>query len=68
MSTRIKGFAVTLDRDYRDDDAESVRQAIAMVKGVLTVEPVESNIDDLMNRTRVRFELEQQIFDVLRKQ
>jgi hypothetical protein len=63
--TRIKGFAVTLDQDYRDDDSEGIRHALEMVKGVLSVEPIEAGISDQMNRTRIRSELGQKILSML---
>jgi hypothetical protein len=65
MTTRIKGFAVTLDQDYRDDDSEGIRHALEMVKGVLSVEPIEAGISDQMNRTRIRSELGQKILSML---
>lgn len=36
MTDRLKGFIVTLTTDIREDDAESIVQAIKMIKGVLT--------------------------------
>ncbi len=63
--TRIKGFAVTLDQDYRDDDSEGIRHALEMAKGVLSVEPIEAGISDQMNRTRIRSELGQKILSML---
>jgi hypothetical protein len=65
MTTRIKEFAVTLDQDYRDDDSEGIRHALEMVKGVLSVEPIEAGISDQMNRTRIRSELGQKILSML---
>jgi hypothetical protein len=31
MTTRLKGFVVVLDRDYREDDVEEIRRALLMV-------------------------------------
>lgn len=37
MTDRVRTLTVVLDRDYRDDDAESIVNAIQMVKGVGSV-------------------------------
>lgn len=65
MTDRIKGFVVTLDKDYRVDDVEEIRRALLMVKGVLSVESSVADISDHMNRERVRLELHEKLFAVL---
>jgi len=41
MTDRHAGYLVVLDRDIREDDAEEgVLNAIRMIKGVVSVEPV----------------------------
>lgn len=57
MTTRLKGFTVTLEHDIREDDAEAIRQAILCVRSVVDVAPVQSNPDDYMNRQMVRHEM-----------
>ncbi len=37
MTDRIKGYLVTLEGDFRDDDAEHIQSAIQMIKGVYKV-------------------------------
>ena len=44
MTDRHSGYVVVLNRDIREDDAEAVINAIRMVKGVLSVEPVEGDV------------------------
>lgn len=66
MTDRVKGFVVTLENDLRDDDAEAVAEAIRMVRGVGAVSAHTVNVDDVMNRMRVRMELEEQLLAVLR--
>jgi hypothetical protein len=68
MSDRIKGLIVHLDKDYREDDYEAVMNAIRMLKGVTDVEPVMVDIDDHLNRQRIKRELEEKLFKVLRDQ
>lgn len=46
MTDRIRTLTVTLDRDYRDDDAQAVIDALRMIRGVSSVEmgvPVDGN-------------------------
>lgn len=40
MTDRYIGFAVTLDADMRDDDAAQIADAIRMIRGIATVEPI----------------------------
>ena len=62
MTDKYKGLVVTLDKDYRDDDAESIITAIKMIKGVLEVVPAVANhADDCIIRERVAKELEREI-------
>lgn len=57
MTDRIKGLTVVFDKDYRDDDVESIINAIKMIKGVQNVKQHIANSDDWMNRERIRLEL-----------
>jgi hypothetical protein len=68
MSDRVKGFIVTLDREYREeDDGETIRNAIRMIKGVLSVDPVSTSPDDHINRVLIRSELEKKLWAALRE-
>ena len=67
MSDRYKGFLVTLDKDYRDDDSQCIIDAIKMIKGVVGVKPIINGIDvnhDLIE-TRVKRELIDKLWNVL---
>lgn len=66
MTDRLKGFVVVLDQDYRVDDAEEIRIALSMVKGVLSVTPSVADYEDLMNRQRIRMELHAKLYEALR--
>jgi len=65
MTTRLKGFLVTLEDDIREDDAEPLKQAIETLRGVHSCVPVPTNCEDYMARDRARMELEKKLFDVL---
>lgn len=66
MTDRVKGLVVTLDRDYRTDDVESIVNAIMMVKGVVNVDTNLVKMDDYMNRSRVVGVMRRKLFDCLK--
>ncbi len=66
MSERLKGVTVVFEDDIRDEDAQAIINAIQMVKGVLHVEPSLSTHDDFMARVRVKSEMAEKIFDVIK--
>jgi hypothetical protein len=65
MTDRYKGLIVSLDNDYRDDDSESIINGIKMIKGVADVKPIVVNIDDYLNRNRIRMELQEKLLSIL---
>lgn len=64
MTTRLKGVLVTFEDDIREDDAESRINAIRCIRGVLSVEPIPSDVDDYMARERAKWELWKKISDI----
>ena len=66
MTDRHAGYIVTLGRDTREDDAEPVLEAIRMIKGVISVEPIVSNIEVHLAESRVRRELMDKIIEVFK--
>lgn len=65
MTDRLKGLIVTFEKDFRDDDAEHLIDAIRMLRGVLSVKPLVSNIDDHIAQERVRRELGEKLLTVV---
>lgn len=65
MTDRFRGLLVTFAKDVREDDAEAHINAIRMIKGVLDVQPVPSNIDLVISESRVRHELGEKIWKVI---
>jgi hypothetical protein len=45
MTDRHAGYLITLTADIREDGAEATLNALRMVKGVASVEPVVSNLE-----------------------
>lgn len=65
MTDRLKGFIVTLDHDIRVDDAQVLVDAIKLLRGVLSVKPLVSNIEDHIAHERAAHELGQKLWEVL---
>lgn len=64
MTQRIKGFVVTLDADYRDDDIEKLAEAVRCLRGVVSVTMTARDPGDEMNRRRIENELREKLFKV----
>ena len=65
MTDRFATLTVVLERDFRDDDAESLLTAIRQMRGVLSV---TGNVTDLtahMAEERARRELGAKLWQVL---
>lgn len=67
MTERVKGLVVSLERDIREDDIETIVNAIKMVKGVQGVTLNIASHDDWMNRTRIKLEIEHKIYNAVRE-
>lgn len=65
MTNRLKGFYVVLESDVREDDAEPILNALRMVKGVLSVDPVETAPVDHFERTRIEMEFREKLWKAL---
>jgi len=66
MTDRYCGFAITLEKDMREDDAEKIMLALQLVKGVISVKPVVSDLSKHMAYEQARNELAKKLFKVLR--
>jgi len=67
MTDRLKGFLVTLGCDIREDDARSTIAAIQHIRGVVSVKPLVSNMEDAMARARVTNELVDDVYAMVKK-
>lgn len=64
MTDRLKGCFVAFDRDIREDDAETLINAIRCLRCVLSVETHVTDLGDWNARERVRLELWEKVRDV----
>lgn len=65
MTDRVNALIVVLDRDIRIDDVQAQIDAIKMVKGVLSVSPNVSNLEDHIAHERAHREISSAIYDTL---
>ena len=54
MTDRIKGFTITLDRSFREDELDAVKVALLMTKGVVSVDPLVEAPGDFVVTQRER--------------
>ncbi len=67
MTDRYSAFTVVLTADLRDDDAEPLMKAIAMLSGVLTVTPhVSDFVLEAVTEARVKSRLRKAMDEALR--
>lgn len=58
MTTRHCGYVVLLAEDIREDDGEHVVNAIRMLRGVISVEPIVADpLAESLAETRVKHRL-----------
>lgn len=59
MTDRVRALTVVLDQDYRDDDVQTLMNAITHMKGVAHVEHDAhiTDLNDFTARQRVRSEV-----------
>jgi UDP-N-acetylmuramyl tripeptide synthase len=67
MTDRHFAYTVILQAPIREDDAEAIKQAILMVKGVADVIPQTATAETYFAVETARRELEEKIWKALRK-
>jgi hypothetical protein len=65
MADRYSALTVILEKDTRSDDADCLMQAIAMLKGVLSVTPKVSDTVESIAYARARGDLSGKLWSVL---
>ena len=64
MTDRINTITVVLEKEIREDDCESILNAIRMIKGVLSVSANVADPSDYLAIRRARHELMKKIYEV----
>lgn len=63
--SRVKGFTVTLERDFQEDDFQRIKEAVEMIYGVEHVEPVLTTGQDHIVRMRLKNDITRNILKVI---
>ena len=66
MTDRHAGYVVTLTDDIREDDAEAIINALRLIKGVVSVQPVAGDHQLVIAKERVREEYRAKLIALLR--
>lgn len=64
MTDRFNSLTVVLEKDMRDDDAESLLSAIMMLKGVIGVEGNVASSESYIAEVRARSGLKNKLYDL----
>lgn len=67
MTDRHAAYIVVLGHDQREDDAEHIANAIRMIKGVVSVEPVIGGADVHIAEARANQQWRDRILSLLRE-
>jgi hypothetical protein len=67
MTERHAGYVVTLAEDTREDDAEHIINALRMIRGVLSVEPVHAGTDVSIATERAKAEMRAGLLSLLKE-
>ncbi|MFI8792590.1 hypothetical protein [Streptomyces sp. NPDC055105] len=67
MTDRHAGYVVTLTDDIREDDAEAIINALRLIKGVASVQPVVGDHQLVIAKERVREEYRAKLTALLRE-
>jgi hypothetical protein len=65
VTDRHCGYTVVLDREVREDDSEHIINAIKMIRGVLDVTPVVSDVEHHIARRHTLQEMRKKLWDAL---
>ncbi len=67
MTTRLNGLVVAFENDIREDDAQSIIEAILMIKGVSSVTTNSVQPDDYILSSRIKTEIEKALYEAFQK-
>jgi hypothetical protein len=67
MIDRAKGCWVAFERDFTDEEAKPIIDAILQIRGVTAVDANILNIDDWMNRMQIRQEVRNKVLALYEK-
>jgi hypothetical protein len=63
MKDRHVGYAVTLESNMREDDAQATFDALRQIRGVLDVRPIVSTPEQTAAEARARRDMQEKFYD-----
>lgn len=66
MTDRIHSFTATLEHDIRDDEAEAIKQAISVIRGVISVKANVTEFDLHVAEMRANHKLQRKLLDMFK--
>lgn len=66
MTDRVAAYVVTLKEDVRVDDAEAITNAILMIRGVATVQPIMADMVTHIAEDRVKTRYQMAVYAAVR--
>lgn len=67
MADRVFGFHVLLDKEYREDDIQTIIDAVKMIRGVKTVDVHISTADTWMAYAHARMDIAEKLFEIYKE-
>jgi hypothetical protein len=65
MTAKFNSLTIVLESDVREDDAQTLINAILMLKGVLSVEGNVPSFADYVAESRVKTEVRNRLFEII---
>ena len=56
---KVKGFIVTLNEDVAEEEYQKIKAIVCMVKMVIGVDPIQTDINDVIIARRIKQEVRQ---------
>lgn len=66
MSNKIASFTITLKDDIDEEQAEMIKTALLLIRGVIAVEPNVSNCELYMAESRAKYKLLDKMLEILK--
>jgi cell division protein FtsX len=67
MSSKVKGYVVTLENDINEEQSKKIEELLMMISGVVGVTPVQyEGASDIITASRVKREITERVLQALK--
>jgi len=67
VTDRHSAYVVVLEHDMREDDAEQTLSALRQIRGVLSVEPIVSNLEQHIAENRATHAMRVKLYEFIKE-